>query len=771
MATEPCTNADCPPDGDLSRLIRGRLPASKSSTLTEHVGSCPGCQQRMDDLAGDAGHRLTTVLRDPELAGPPQDSAMWKALAVAEAEVTTTQVFANGAAKTAAEVKLDFLQPATTPGRLGRLGRFEIIRVVGQGGMGIVLHGFDPDLQRDVAVKVIDPELADNEVARQRFCREARAAAAVSHDNLVAVHQVDEDEDSGLPYLVMQLVNGESLEQRLRRTGTMKPGEVGRLGMKAAAGLAAAHDIGLIHRDIKPANILLEAPGDQVKLTDFGLARATEDMKLTRTGFVAGSPLYMAPEQARGEEVDARADLFSLGTVLYEAATGKPPFDAKTPLAVLKRIADEQHPPLKSVNPDVPDWLSDAVDRLLAKNPADRFQSARDVADLFAAELARWYAISPLDVPADVCPARSATTKRAKQGICWKYVLGRTVPWVGGAVLGGLLVGLWPSSPSSTIHTEPPATGGTPVAGVAAIDPGPPPKAELNGDAGPVWGVGFIPNSDLLVMGMEDGSTKIYDWKRNTVVKTLDRLNGNIWTVDVSPDGKFLVTVCDDSSVPMWDLKAYRRTGIAFPQQTSAKSAAFSPDGKFVATGDRNSTIRMWDLATQIPTELHGHRGVVHALAYNPAGTKLVSAGGDGVVRVWHTSASATPSKDPVQELTEHKGPVYGVAFSPNGHTIASAGWDGTVRIWDAKNGTQRHILRGHDGDVWSVSFGGGGKYVASAGNDGTVRVWDVETGAEVQAFRGSGKPFHAVRFAPDGVTLAAGSRDGKVRVWEVAGK
>ncbi len=249
--------------------------------------------------------------------------------------------------------------------------------------MGVVLHAYDPCLQRDVAVKVIDPQLANNEVARQRFCREARAAAAVTHDNLVAVHQVDEDEDSGLPYLVMQLVIGESLEQRLKRVGKLGVHEVARIGMQAAAGLAAAHAGGLIHRDIKPGNILLEAPSDRVKLTDFGLARAAEDVKLTRTGFVAGSPLYMAPEQARGEEVDHRADLFSLGSVLYEATAGTPPFDGKTPLVVLRRVADETPTSLSAVNPDVPHWLSDIVDKLLAKNPTDRYQSAAEVAEVF----------------------------------------------------------------------------------------------------------------------------------------------------------------------------------------------------------------------------------------------------------------------------------------------------------------------------------------------------------------------------------------------------
>ncbi len=180
---------------------------------------------------------------------------------------------------------------------------------------------------------VLDPYLSSDQVARQRFFREARVAAAVSHENIVTLYQTNVDERSGLPYLVMQLIKGESLEQRLRRVGRLSVADAARLGAQAAAGLAAAHSQGLIHRDLKPGNILIEA-GDKVKLTDFGLARAAEDLKLTRTGFVSGTPLYMAPEQARRDEVDARADLFSLAVVLYEAVAGKPPFDGKTPLAV-----------------------------------------------------------------------------------------------------------------------------------------------------------------------------------------------------------------------------------------------------------------------------------------------------------------------------------------------------------------------------------------------------------------------------------------------------
>src|SRR5262249_34101049 len=242
--------------------------------------------------------------------------------------------------RTSKQIKLDFLSPSTDPAYLGRIDQFDVMRVIGRGGMGIVLEAFDSRLQRHVAIKILDPEQADDEVSRQRFCREARAAASISHENVVAVHQVERMNKDGLPYLVMQLVTGETLEQRLSRVNILPLREIVRIALQAAQGLAAAHAQGLIHRDIKPGNILLEPPNDRVKLTDFGLARVADDVKLTRTGFVTGTPLYMAPEQAHGEDADPRSDLFSLGTILYEMCVGRPPFTGNTALAILKQITE-----------------------------------------------------------------------------------------------------------------------------------------------------------------------------------------------------------------------------------------------------------------------------------------------------------------------------------------------------------------------------------------------------------------------------------------------
>src|SRR5262249_7857135 len=266
---------------------------------------------------------------------------------------------------------LDFLEPSTKPGVLRTLGHYDVLEVVGQGGMGIVMRAFDGKLHRVVAIKALLPGLASDREARQRFVREAQAAAAATHDKVISIHAV---EDGGqVPYIVMQFIDGCTLQDKLDRGGPLPLKEVLRIGLQTAEGLAAAHRQGLIHRDIKPANILLENGIQRVKITDFGLARTVDDPSLTRSGYIAGTPAFMSPEQANGHRVDHRSDLFSLGSVLYALCAGHPPFRAETTLAVMKRVCEEIPRPVRELNPDVPEWLQAVIAKLHAKNPADRF--------------------------------------------------------------------------------------------------------------------------------------------------------------------------------------------------------------------------------------------------------------------------------------------------------------------------------------------------------------------------------------------------------------
>src|SRR5262245_25643193 len=330
---------------------------------------------------------------------------------------------------------LDFLETSTKPGALGRLGHYEVLEVIGQGGMGIVLRAFDEKLHRVVALKVLAPALAGNGSARQRFVREARAAAAVSHDNVIGIYAVEDD--GPVPYIAMQFVAGRTLQQKLDRAGPLPLPVILRIGLQVAEGLAAAHRQGLIHRDVKPANILLENGVERVRITDFGLARAVDGATLTRSGVVAGTPAYMSPEQAAGEHVDPRSDLFSLGSVLYAMCAGHPPFEADSAMAVLRRVCDDEPRPLREVNPAVPEWLAALVARLQAKKPADRFASAAEVATLLSQHLARLQAggkTAPVG-PAATPPGRRPTRARR---------LRRAGALVGaGVVVAGMFVGGW----------------------------------------------------------------------------------------------------------------------------------------------------------------------------------------------------------------------------------------------------------------------------------------------------------------------------------------
>ncbi len=277
-----------------------------------------------------------------------------------------------------------FLAPPLEADELGWLAHYRVLEVLGLGGMGVVFRAEDAHLRRPVALKVILPECAANPVARERFLREARAGAALKSDHVVTIYQVGQDRD--VPFLAMELLQGQTLDQRLSQ-GELPPlSEVLRISKEITAGLAAAHECGLIHRDIKPANVWLEAQTGRVKLLDFGLARpAGPRSNLTGMGKVVGTPEFMSPEQARGQELDARSDLFSLGAVLYALCTGRRPFDGTTVMAILTALAVDTPRPIGEVNPNVPPALIDLIDRLLQKNPADRPDSARAVLEALQA--------------------------------------------------------------------------------------------------------------------------------------------------------------------------------------------------------------------------------------------------------------------------------------------------------------------------------------------------------------------------------------------------
>jgi eukaryotic-like serine/threonine-protein kinase len=741
---------------DLIAGIDGILSEDERAELVAHLDGCESCQRALEESAS-GGSSLLRVAGHAYRERPPSQSAYWVAVKRA-AEVTPVPAWAGGQLATRAEtpppdtgtsadIALDFLKPSDHPEFLGKLGHFNVVGIIGKGGMGIVLRALDRCLQRFVAIKVLSPEFATNDTAQQRFCREARAAAAVTHENVVAIHQVEHDDDSGLPYLVMQLVTGTSLEDHIIANGPLPLTDVLRFGAQAAAGLAAAHRQGLIHRDVKPANILLESDLQRVKLTDFGLARAAEDVRLTQSGFVPGTPLYMAPEQARGEGIDHRADLFSLGSVLYAMCTGQPPFQGSTPYVVLKSVTEEKPTPIAVLNPAVPGWLIDVIDRLHAKKPADRFQSAADVAEVLSRALVRIEHMS--EDQKKSCKKAAALRRTVDLGR-------RRFLWMG---LGGLL-GAGGTLAATVLRRRSLGAAGDDGSSVA-------PLATLNAHVGPIWSTAFSPDGSTLAMAIDDGTVKLWDAHGDKVRVTITAHHGPVWSVRFSPDGKWLATASDDGTVKLWDAVTGKEQKV-FKHPAPVRPVAFSPDGTRLATGGRNGIVRLWDIETEkIVFEAQAHSGVLMAVSFAPDGQTFATAGSDKMVKLWNVANSDQEKLT----LTGHTASVYTVAFSSDGKKLASGSWDKSVRLWDADTGECLNTLTGHALDVWSVAFAPDGRTLASGSEDRTVKLWDAATGQELTTFRGHGATVYTVAFSRDGKVLASGGRDGTVKLWDPAAR
>jgi hypothetical protein len=277
-----------------------------------------------------------------------------------------------------------FLKPALQPDELGRLADFRVLQLIGQGGMGIVFRAEDARLRRVVALKVMQPRFASETRIRQRFLGEAQAMAALKSDHVVTVYEVGVAGD--FPFLAMEFLEGETLDSLQKRVGQFPLAQVVRIGKEAACGLAAAHARGLVHRDVKPSNLWLEAPTGRVKVLDFGLARLNSgDRQVSQPGLIVGTPAFMAPEQARGEAVDYRADLFSLGCVLYWLCTSQLPFKGTDVLSTLTALATHNPEPPKALSGHVVPALSDLIMELLQKDPRLRPASSQAVLDWMAA--------------------------------------------------------------------------------------------------------------------------------------------------------------------------------------------------------------------------------------------------------------------------------------------------------------------------------------------------------------------------------------------------
>jgi len=726
-----------------------------------------------------------------------------------------------------------FLAPPQAADEIGRLGSYRILKVLGSGGMGVVFLAEDAQLKRSVALKVMRPGLAANDAARQRFLREARAMAAFKHDHIVTIHQVAEDR--GVPFLAMEYLEGETLHERLKRETVLPLAEAVRIGLEIADGLAAAHARGLVHRDIKPANIWLEFRRDpqgsanalaygsrrnetgRVKILDFGLARSvwSKDAHLTQTGAIMGTPAFMSPEQARGEEADPRSDLFSLGCVLYHMVTGRPPFQGRDVVSTLFALANDHPPPPRQLNPQIPAALNHLIQRLLAKNVADRPASAASVVEalqalasegepapsprrrrLVPATLAALLLISVAVLMAGIVirirskDGRETTIEVPEGSKVTIEQEAKVVVVPADAPHPGRdrerAVAPRPLLPDARGSVVPPLAEGTePLSRWALVQR----PARLKGvrswtiethslRAGAI-SCAMRPDGKQLAVSSFDGVIRLYDPSTGRLEqalfgqhKTLDRYGR--FSLTWSPDGKRLASGCKDGTLHIWNMATGQILHTIPPPSHDGRSVAWSPDGKWLAFA-LNRGVMLWNTESwkqlSFPAETRNPWTLrnPYTLAWSPD-SKMLAAGGEEPRVVWLWEV---PSGKLLHIFEGFNQEVRGLAWSPDGKTLAAAAFeDKLCRLWDVHSGKLLRTLelQGEEG-IRTVAYSPDGKSLAVGGFPWGFILFDTQTWKEFRGF-GPGSNWAVASWSPDGATLAAASYEGCVSIYNIhAGK
>ncbi len=702
--------ASCPDQETLAALLEGRLAAAELDRIAPHVETCPACSGRLETLHHLSGHGA--ALDRMRTAGALERAVL--------------------------PLLSGMLEPCAEPGSLGQLGAWPVYEVIDRGGMGIVLRGGDPALRREVAIKVLGPELAGDAECRARFLREAQAAAAVDHEHVMPVYAVCQD--AALPYLVMPYNAGESLQQRLDREGALPFPETLRIARAVAAGLAAAHAQGLVHRDVKPGNILLGRDG-RVRIADFGLAQAADTTRLTRSGVLAGTPGYMAPEQLDGADPDARSDLFALGAVIYRMLTGAGPFDAPTAMAVMKRVAFDEPPPIKStLLPPPPAWFIALTGELLRKKPESRPPSAAAV-------------MERMDRAADDPENRHRRKRTLAAGMVTVLVLSG---W------------LWHRQYQRPHHAvSPPPTALELDLRMAA-------ERAKTGD--PAERIAWLAaalrkeprhtgTARMLLHDLVYTPAPLPFAKGGPALPRILTTPSPFLRVTFGSDGKDIYAESENGMMQVWNARNGQPLVAGF--QWPGKARVIASGGELTAfvTPDQEIWVinhRGFSLKTRLENPLALTQACVAENA-----SILLAGGQSGGVESWDLETSQRHPPWP-----SHSGPVTHLLLTADGRTGVSAAADGTVHLLDFATGKQRGPELRHGGAITWAELSPDERLLATGSTDGTALVWDLATAAAVSGplRHGSSSPPGAGIigiFLDEQRLLTAGTEDGLAHVWE----
>ena len=755
--------------------------------LAGRKGRCPHCQQPMTvpASADTADISETGAKTAPQSLGAQRDARTVPPSGPrGTSGARKSGAAAPGSAAPKAEL-YDFLAPAQAGDEIGRLGSYRVLKVLGAGGMGVVFQAEDPKLHRMVALKAMLPALAASNANRERFLREARAAAAIEHDHIVAIYQVDED--CGVPFIAMPLLRGESLEDRLKGQRKLPTDEVVRIARETAEGLAAAHECNRIHRDIKPANIWLEGDKGRVKLLDFGLARSSRgESQLTQQGMIMGTPAYMSPEQGAGKPVDPRSDLFSLGCVMYRMATGTLAFKGTDTVATLVAVATETPAAPRKLNPELSPRLSKLIMDLLAKDPKDRPASARDVVDLLheiEGEVAPEVVAAdeePIDyvLPADyeyeydsleVVDEVEVVEEAGRDRNAKPSQRSSMLPWlIGGGVgafvllLAGIItivIVLTREDKTPTVAENKPPENNV-FNTLPPINPNPAPAPAPNNPP-----ANNPPANNPPVLNPQPG--------------------GNDPVSKPNIGGNDPVRKPDDKPIRPRPQPRPKKDGPRQPDKTfkpynsAVKGLMFDSDGKlFFAFGERNSRVDSWDMDTQKIVHSYDLSVPVRACLLSPDGKRLIAYNDDRLRSFDVDSGQAV-----AEVIAPRNTRIVGGGFTANKDIRAAICLKGppgsTIQLWD--NATKKFlpvnpgnkksppIQIDHLGtEVQQAFFGPGCKRLVTWSRDRLFRVFDLELKKPLSTFPVAPNTERAIAVSGDFSRIMATFHQANVHVYDV---
>ncbi|AAZ54094.1 hypothetical protein JCM3263A_26670 [Thermobifida fusca] len=692
------------------------------------------------------------------------------------------------------------------PGDPGRIGPYRLVSRLGAGGMGQVFLARSPG-GRPVVVKVILPEYANDDEYRIRFAREVEAARRVGGFHTAQV--IDADPTADPPWMATAYIPGPSLRKAVTERGPLYGNNLRTLAAGLVEGLAAIHACGLVHRDFKPSNIVLAADGPRV--IDFGVARPLDSSVMTQSGAVIGTLAYMSPEQTDGSQVGPASDVFSLGTVLAFAATGRSPFMADSIGEIIARISG---PPPEL--PELPDDLRELVYACWEQNPDLRPTTAELLAQLSTDHTGDdWPPPHLSDLIGSMLPLGATTSPNPSLAIEPPPPShGPPRPSEPLPDPGDDADEPSAEKPSRTLpEPEPPELEEKPIQVIHEPErpaPTPPrprepargaikPKNPRPAAPQPPWSPPRVqpprwkqlitkkPVAGILTAVATAGlvvSFLVWQW---TLPETPLRPDSStapsesadphelneprILTTDreavavaFSPGGSLLAGGSGDKLIHVWDVASGDELHTLEGHTDWVRAVAFSPDGALLASGSDDATVRLWDVAAaEERAVFEGHTHYVLDIAFSPDGSMVASGSRDGTARLWNV---ATGTEHAV--LKGHTDYVYAVAFSPDGSMVASGSRDGTIRLWDVATGKERDVLQAPAENVVSLAFSPDGSMLVH-GSDSTVHLWDVASGEALHTFEGHTDWVRAVAFSPDGALLASGSDDRTIRLWDVA--